>query len=384
MSEKATLELLALEGKNFEVTTYRGYAKLCDLGRISSPDTYDEKINPGGIQRDLDKSHAKSAAKYAATGEGKLGTYRIWPEIFLNVRDPSIIQIKPIQKLNGVSLVRLMFDLKKIDTKRLTPQISRVDGNHRLYYITGDPDRNEWGPVEEESPFSLTIGLPVEEEQALFKDINDNQKGMNTSHLDNIVYRLKPEAKLHEENPAIWIGVRLHEDPNSPFHGLVYRGGVRDQGSKRPINLRSLQNGIATLLNDSKELRAMPGPANFKVQAQYKLIRDYWNAVKKIFGADWNAESLLLKGVGYRALSVVGAYIIDRCFREGKTETKDMEIYVEKLRKARVGEMTLNWDPDGPLAEFGGMKGAKIAAQLLVQSVAGIDESTVKQLAEEI
>ena len=34
--------LFALEGKSFDVTTFRGYARLCDLARISQADVYDE------------------------------------------------------------------------------------------------------------------------------------------------------------------------------------------------------------------------------------------------------------------------------------------------------------------------------------------------------
>jgi len=379
------VELLTLEGMSFDVVTHRGYAKLCDLARISAPDTYDEKNNPGGIQRDLDTAHARAAYLYAHTGEGKVGERRIWPELFLNVRDPSVVEMHPIQKYDGERVAKLIFHLDKVN-KEPGPKlsVSRVDGNHRLWYAAGDTDERLNEPVEVITPFCITIGLSVEEEQAFFKDINDNQKGMNTSHLDNIVYRLKPKEWTIAEEPALWIAEQLHSDPLSPFHGVVYRGGIRTQGTQRLINLRSLKNGVELILNESEELKAMPSPPMSKRQAQYVLIRNYWNAVKNVFSADWQPKgSLLLKGVGYRALSIAGAYVIDRCFRGGKTDSKDMEPLVEKIRKAKIADKTLSWDPKGPLADWSGMKAVKDLGETLKAAVASIDESLVQQLAKQ-
>lgn len=380
-----TRELLALEGKSFDVVTYRGYARLCDLAKISAPDTYDEKNNPGGIQRDLDETHARAAYRYALTGEGKVGERQIWPELFLNVRDPSVVEITPIHEYNGERVVKLTFHLDKIN-KEPGPKlsISRVDGNHRLWYAAGDMDDRLNEPVEIVTPFSITVGLSVEEEQALFKDINDNQKGMNTSHLDNIVYRLKPKEWIVEKEPALWIAEQLHLDPSSPFHGVVYRGGIRTQGTQRLINLRSLKNGVELILKQSEELKAMPGPPLRKRRAQYVLIRNYWNAVKKVFSVEWRPKgSLLLKGVGYRALSMAGAYVIDRCFRAGKTTSQDMELLVDRMRKTRINGKTLSWDPKGPLADWSGMKAVKDLGERLKAAIAGIDESLVEQLAKQ-
>lgn len=378
------IELYALEGKSFDVVTYRGYARLCDLARISQADVYDEGKNPGGIQRDLDNGHAIKAYRYAAFGEGKLGEYRLWPEIVLNVRDPSVVELESITKADGVSLTKLIFDLAKIDKSTTGPTVSRVDGNHRLHYAQGD-DRRKFSPVVEITPFSITVGLDILGEQALFKDVNDNQKGMNTSHLDNIVFRSTPQLKIMDTRPELWISERLHEDPESPFLGLVYKGGVRSQGSQRFINLRSLKNGVELMLSSGKALKTMPGSSGTVVPAQYALIRNYWNAVKKIYSSDWNKDSLLLKGVGYRAMSIAGGYIIDRLLPEGKTESKDMETFVERTRKTRFDDgRTLDWSKSGPASSYGGMKGVGQVADLVIASITGVDESTVGSLAKEV
>ncbi len=379
---KGKLELYAIEGQSFDVPTYQGYGRLCDLASISAPDTFDEQKNPKGYQRDLDKSHATSAYKYAALGEGMLGDRRLWSEIVLNVRDTTVLNIEPVQKMNGTALVKLSFELEKIDNTLATPKVARVDGNHRLHFAQGVPEKN-WGPVEAVSPFLMTIGLDVETEQALFKDINDNQKGMNTSHLDHIVYRSRQSAQIQEKEPELWIAERLAEDPESPFHGLVYRGGAKDQGTKRFINLRSLKNGVELILNHGHALRVLPGPASYTAPAQYSLIRNYWKAVEKTWKNEWNKDSLLLKGVGYRAMSVVGGYVIDRCLASATTDVKDMEAFVARTQKTQLdsGQM-LNWEKEGPLGSFGGMKGVGDLADQLLKSVTGIDESSVGQLAK--
>ncbi len=377
------MELFALEGKSFDLMTYRGYAKLSDLATISQAHIYDEVNNPGGIQRDLDNSHATSAYRYAAFGEGKLGDHRFWPEIVLNVRDPSVVSLEPINESDGVSLVRLVFDLDKIDKSSLDPKVSRVDGNHRLHLAMGDPKR-KFPPVEEITPFSLTIGLDTLAEQAIFKDINDNQKGMNTSHLDHIIFRSTPSMKVMDKQPELWIAERLHEDPESPFLGMVYRGGARTQGTQRFINLRSLKNGVELILSNGKALKTLPGPSTYVVPAQYALIRNYWIAVKKIYSQDWNKDSLLLKGVGYRAMAIVGGYVIDRCLAQGSAESKDMEGLVERTRKTRFDDgRSLDWSKDGPASSYGGMKGVGQLADRLISMMTGIDESTVGSLAKE-
>ena len=65
--------------------------------------------------------------------------------------------------------------------KEETIAISRVDGNHRLYYAGGN--FQGFPPIEKEVSFCLAFKLTLEEEIILFRDINDNQRRMNTNHL---------------------------------------------------------------------------------------------------------------------------------------------------------------------------------------------------------
>ena len=79
--------------------------------------------------------------------------------------------------------------------------ISRVDGNHRLHY--GDGKQSGYSRIEKLVSFCLAFDLTSEEEIRLFKDINDNQKRMSTSHLDGIQVRLTPEEESKRRNPEL-------------------------------------------------------------------------------------------------------------------------------------------------------------------------------------
>src|SRR5207247_8913437 len=56
---KDKLELYALEGRSFDVATYRGYGRLSELASVSAPDTFDINRNPDGYQRDVDKQRSE-------------------------------------------------------------------------------------------------------------------------------------------------------------------------------------------------------------------------------------------------------------------------------------------------------------------------------------
>src|SRR5260370_16048027 len=94
--------------------------------------------------------------------------------------------------------------------------ISRVDGNHRLYYADGA--ESGYSRIEKIVSFCLAYDLSRDEEIQLFRDINDNQRPMNTSHLDRIEIMLTPEELLKKRNPELYISQRLSNDSASPLH----------------------------------------------------------------------------------------------------------------------------------------------------------------------
>jgi len=126
------MDLLCLKGTSVNTTVYRGFAKAKDLAKISEPDIFDQSDNPLGTQRDLKSWHARQAHAYGAGNIKRQTKQRIWPEILLNVRDPKVVKVGHPDS-NGLVKIAILENKIK-DRKGINPQISRVDGNHRLFY----------------------------------------------------------------------------------------------------------------------------------------------------------------------------------------------------------------------------------------------------------
>ncbi len=270
---------------------------------------------------------------------------RAFPEVVINVRDKKVVQIEPIGYTSNSGdpttepkFYRVRFDLSKMigGTKVF---VSRVDGNHRLFYGAGDDRTRE--PLMATIPFQMLVGLNREQERSLFVDINANQKGLNTSHLAIMQSRLTPEEKEVRDHPDRWIANRLVEDPSSPWHGLVHLGGSKKsskvQGLVRHVNFVSLQTGVAKILSKSQYIHDFTDP-----KAQYMVIRNYWNAVKRVFAQEWAdpKKHLLLKNVGVLSLSCLGGTIIDRCLARTRYTVDEMANYLEQVHGR------FDWDKD--------------------------------------
>jgi len=368
------MELLTIKGTNLNTTVFRGFASIKDIATISAPDTYKQDSNPDGLQRDLSELHAREGYLYA-DGAQKVPDYpRLWPEVILNVRDKSVID-EPQSVDKHPNLFKIVVHEDRIDKERLHPQISRTDGNHRLFYGEGHPIRN-WPPLDISSPFSLSIGLTALEETSLFMDINDNLKRMNTSHLRHLQTRLTESEKLAKDDPALWIANKLVEDPKSPFHGIVYLGGEKEkvQGLDRRVNLAALRTGVEMVLKESRELREYKD-----LEDKFILLLIYWKAVARAFAQEWAdpKKYLLLRGFGVQSMFILGAEIIDRCVSPDVVWDQLEDKIVAYLAQTRID---VNWDTkEGNVKHKGGRVGAKELADKLVASLSdeGVDRGVL-------
>ena len=209
------IEMIVHEASNLDTICYRGYAPLAHLAAVSQPDVFDQETNPDGLQRDLSPKHASEAYAYAQRPNIREFP-RAFPEVVLNVRSKRVIKLEELPETHnvvsdhdGMKLYRLSFDLNemKVDDK---VYISRVDGNHRLYYAVGDERRD---PLLTNAPFQIHIGLTREQERSLFVDINANQKGLNTSHLKIMQGKLTPVEIEIRDHLDRWISKKLVDDP---------------------------------------------------------------------------------------------------------------------------------------------------------------------------
>lgn len=329
--QSSTIDLVAVEGQNLDTTAYRGTATLADLARISQADVFDQITNPGGLQRGLSPKHAREAYEYA-TRDADPEFPRAFPEVFINVRDLEAVEIEPMNvgRQRQVRAFQFRFDPERIadQIREGKVALSRMDGNHRLWFAAGDDKRD---PAEVPVPFQLHVGLSPEQEASLFTDVNANQKGLNSSHLHILRSRLTPEEEELATHPERVFAKRLDEDPESPWNNLVYLGGSRqgsrEEGREQPISFVTLESGVRRTLNKSQYIHDLTSP-----DAQYVLLRNYWQAVKNVYEEEWeeHKEYLLLKNVGVLAFSVLGGTVIDRCMARGAVTVEDMEFYVKQ------------------------------------------------------
>ncbi len=353
----------AIRAKVLGVNVYRGFANLADLADVSKADIYDQQRNPKGTQRDLSPAHARDAYEYVKNRE--LG---FWPEVFLCARKKSVVTFYPVSP-ESPDLGRLEIDIRAAKGSAGVA-ISRVDGNHRLHY--GDGRQSGYSRIDRIVSFCLAYDLNQEEEIQLFRDINDNQKRMNTSHLDGIEVRLTPEEQLKHRNPELYIAQQLSRDSASPFHGRVFEGGKKPVGVDIP--LRGLKTGIEYMLSRSTQL-----PHLEDAEAQYRVIRNYFNAVKKWQPKAWSSpkEYIMLRGSGLWAICFIGAQVIDRALLKAEFKATQM------LTILRSGK-DWDWGKTGDFKGLGGRAGALEISKKVTRKLQDESRMSTKQLFDEI
>jgi DGQHR domain-containing protein len=333
----ATLIVPAIRGRVLGVNVYRGFARLCDLAALSKADIYDQAKNPKGTQRDLSPSHAKDAYDYVKSRE--LG---FWPEVFLCARLKTSLTFTPLDDENpDLGLLEFNSDLIRM-AKGIS--LSRVDGNHRLQF--GDGKTDGYSEIQKQVSFCVAFDLSLDDEIQLFKDINQNQKPMNTSHLDGIEVRLSSEEQLKRRTPELFIAQKLASDAQSPFHGRVYFGGKKSAGADIP--LRGLKTGIEYMLSRSTQL-----PHLDDAEAQYRVIRNYFLAFRKWQPKSWSEpkEYIALRGAGFWAVCFIGAHVIDRALNQDKFD-------IDSMLGILSSGKTWDWSKKGDFVGFSGRSGA--------------------------
>ena len=380
-------------GHNLNLVVIRGFAKMDVLAAISAADVYDQVDNPLGTQRDLAPSHSQQVLEYALESlDSDSGTHpRAFPEITLNVRDVSLLDIvEPAtgEELDPQALTDLgegqIADLK-IETSRIVlqnekdsrdPAISRVDGNHRLSKVR---DALENGEEDFPTvPFAMFIDLSTDQERALFKDINGNQMKMQTAHLAQIEHRLqKDQLILDDKKRSLYIAMQLTE-PGSAFAGMVFHGGSktgvkRDTGSVPPIRLNALQGAIQQSLSLMRPLEMQlvyAGDAEANQVSEEGvlmltiLLDRFWTAVSNAYPEAWQDRKgfVLLQAIGLNAFSRLAAEVISRAADDGKTEQADFNLVLEHIAK----KVPLDRDLYPGLA---GLAGARVLADKLAAAL---------------
>lgn len=344
------------------VRVARGFAPICDLADISKPDIYDAKHNPSGTQRDLSPKHAREAYQYVKGAE--IGFF---PEIFLSLQDESVADLKITNSARGFGMLEIAAAAAR---RSDSIKISRLDGNHRLHFADG----HEEGYPRLSTPvsFCLALDLTLDQEIKLFRDINNNQRRMNTSHLDNISLRLTGEQVMARRDPSLYIASRLRDDDDSPLKGAIYDGGRSDVSKFIP--LRTLKTGLEYMLSRPTRLTSLDDP-----KIQTAVIKNYFCAVKDWQPEAWNnpKEYLMLRGAGLWGLCFLGANVIDRALGKGKYKPRDM------LRILNSGRQW-DWHKAGDFQGYSGRSGALQISNQITGELEDGSGSSLKSLIAEI
>jgi DGQHR domain-containing protein len=381
---------LCIVGRDIDNVAIRGFAPLDMLAAISAPDVFDDEINPTGTQRDLKPKHAQASFEYAtAQPSSEERKTRAFPEILLNVRDMQAVEIRDAE---GNQLmfdshstdeqlpqgpVELVVNLDDIEIPKTTigPEISRVDGNHRLdgpdRYLTavagGEQEDSKSFPT---IPFMMFLNLSLDEEVKLFNDLNGQHEGMEPSLIVAQDVRLGgPEAKADPKRQAGWLAYQLTRNGRA-FNDMVHIGGSRrgakEAGKALRLNLSALRAAVALMIRHSHNIGETLAD---NPEARLEVIDNYWKAVAATFPDAWQnkRDFILLQSIGLNGFAEYGATIIDR---------QGGEIHVEAFREVLEGikpNVSLEREAYEGIAGAGG---AKLVAKQLGE--ASTEENIVR------
>jgi len=375
-----------LAGRNLNLLIFRGFSRLDELASVSAPDVYDSYSNPSGTQRELNRAHANACYAYAATSNNVLpqDDPRSFPEIILNARDRQVVEIYQVDDpdylldldsfttetefLGGIVGIRIRVgDIDFPHTSR-NPQISRVDGNHRLSGVDLDAVMAGEGSGDDIAvAFALYVGLNTEQEVELFRDINGEHKGMDVTHLTNIAVRLDGESLKDDPNRRhMWMADQMSRAGRA-FEGMVFFGGAKAGaksalGKVPPVKLNTLASTLK--LQMTKSTLAM---SNFGDQPEHilELVNRYWMAVRKVFAEEWadGRNFILLQTIGLSGFAHLGGTLMDMGFSNARVDQKDFELYLEAVKR----EVDLSRGSD-QWRGVAGAGGAKLVADVLIRA----------------
>lgn len=327
------VELRGIVGRSGDREVFLGFASGALLSKLSFADVLDEATGVG-YQRRFCKEHSLEFKRYIqAPGATTI-------PLTFNVRGDALARWSLAKQPDGGAVLRL--------EASGPPVMAQVDCQHRLGYLR-------------ESPILFAVmiflGLPVEEEMRVFRDINGKAKGLSSSLLDYTGARLA-QQDLAVAHPEIALALRLQEDADSPWQHRLDLGGDRTSGTKRIASLRTMQKAIRRFLREA-------GIERPDVPEVGTTLVSFWKAVVRVYPYQWMQPRLhlLTKGIGvYSLMSMAGVLVADA---ERRKRYPDQDYFIEKLSDFADH---VDWRSSGPMKGFGGASGADQAFELLKQT----------------
>lgn len=394
-------------GRNLNVISARGYASLITLAQISGPDVLDPILNPHGTQRDLNTKHSEEALEYALSAEDVDPTRepRAFPEITLNARDRDVLRFTQVSGAEldfdtiseellpdtMIAKVSVKVDALFLPVPPHNPQISRIDGNHRLSQAqTISLETDDLAALEQitESlnvPFALYVGMTPVQERKIFAAYNGKHKGMPAAIIDNFETGANSTIENIRElkGAARWLAVELQTE-GRPFYGKVHLGGSKlgakqKFGEAPPLTNRGLATAILTTLEKCNQLtpRLFPvydreDPVEETEARQQERIASankmlsyldlYWSAVKDAFPEAWDDKKnyILMSSIGIGGFSQLAGPVIENLVvSKGKKEYEHFRAVMDYMAR----EVPLDRENFRGIAGAGGIK--RVATSLI-------------------
>ena len=318
MKISKAIKLSGQLGRCGHLDVFLGFAGAKILHKLSFADILNEETGEG-YQRPRNLAHSRSFSQYIS----RPGASTI--PLTFNLRAESASHWRINSRKNGMVSLNIDPEIKCL---------AQVDCQHRL---------GELADADISLAYMTFLGLNLREEMALFNVINSRARGLSSSLTDYHESQLLND--LATEAPHLYIARRLNEDPKSPWYRVIRYGGETTSGLKRKTSLRMMQKSV------QRFLRGTNGLDLGNIDEQYNLVMTYWEAVRELFGNEWedHRHHLITKGVGLYSLMHLLADIVRRGGR-----TRDEFVNVLRGLKGRI-----DWHSKGMFANAGGQKGAE-------------------------
>lgn len=320
------LSIECIDGVSASRPVLMGFARACDLHRLSYPDVLDEETGRG-YQRRFNSQHSLDFRRYIQRPTGTT------IPLTFNLRPEAAASWSVVRSDGCRAVVTIAAGASRVMTQ--------VDCQHRLGHLDD---------LDVTLPFMAFVGLDEREEMEIFSVINGKAKGLSPSLLDFHDGRLA--ADLAGDRPELFIALHLNNEAGSPWHRQLDLGGASTSGMSRKASLRTIQKAVKRFLARSRILQTE------SVETAARIVLDYWSAIASVLRAAWlkPRKHLVTKGIGVYALMDIAADLwLER--REGSLA--DRRYFTQKLTDF-AGE--IDWGSAGDFAGLGGEVGAKAAA----------------------
>lgn len=296
-----------------------------------------------GIQREINNQKVNYIKDYLTSVDATMPN-----SIILNITSDKIIN-----KTNN-----------SITIKNTKDTFTIIDGQHRL---KGFED-NEG--IDFDLSITFFIDLPIEEQSRVFVTINSEQTKVDPSIS---FYQENKEKYFTPRKMVADLSIMFSKDLDSPWRNKIKLIGKKDELSENAtISLSAFAQRILTYIyNDKKYFNTLRNKlitnnneslcidigdsyggsilwefySSHDELSLYKILLNYFNALKNIFKNDWESKnSLLTKTTGYNALMTLFKDVYTEGYDQGNL---DESFFYNKLKPLQQLDSTINSDTYG-------------------------------------